>query len=242
MSVASGSVASDDKVLHLKCALVVKGAFDAALVPAFEASSGYMLDIDWAPTTAIMAKLAEGAAADALLVVADSVDELIAQGRVDAGTKRVVLRSRIGVAVAKGAPHPDISDLDAFKRAMTAARSVCYSRGGQSGVHFAPMLQRIGIADAVNSKATIIPAGFTAEKLATGEADIAIQQLSELAVVPGIEIVGPLPDAVQKVTTFAAAVMTGSAHPEAALRFVEFLTTDAARAAYKATRLDPAHD
>ena len=241
MSVASGSVASGGKVLHLQCALVVKGAFDAFLVPAFEASSGYTLDIDWAPTTVIMAKLAEGAA-DALLAVADSVDELVAQGRVDAGTKRVVLRSRIGVAVAKGVPHPDISDVDAFKRAMTAARSVCYSRGGQSGVHFAPMLQRIGIADAVNSKATIIPAGFTAEKLVTGEADIAIQQLSELAVVPGIEIVGPLPGAVQKVTTFAAAVMTGSAHPEAASQFVEFLTTDAAFAAYEATRLDPARD
>ena len=125
---------------------------------------------------------------------------------------------------------------------MTGARSVCYSRGGQSGVHFAPMLQRIGIADAVNAKATIIPAGFTAEKLVTGEADIAIQQLSELSVVPGIEIVGPLPDAVQKVTTFAAAVMTGSAHHDVARRFVESLVTDTAFAAYEATMLDPARD
>jgi molybdate transport system substrate-binding protein len=234
------SMASASKTLHLKCALVVKGAFDASLVPAFEARSGYKLDIDWAPTTVIMAKLAEGAAADALLAVAASVDELIGQGKVDAGTKRIVLSSRIGVAVAKGAPHPDISSLDAFKRAMIDARSVCYSRGGQSGVHFAPMLQRIGIADAVNAKATIIPAGFTAERLVTGEADIAIQQLSELAVVPGVEIVGPLPDAVQKVTIFAAAVMTGSAHRDAAEQFVASLTTEAAFAAYEATRLDPA--
>lgn len=231
-----------EKTLHLKCALVVKGAFDASLVPAFEASTGYKLDIDWAPTTVIMSKLADGATADAVLIVADSVDELIAQGKVEADTKQVVLRSRIGVAVAAGAPHPDISTLDAFKRAMTGARSVCYSRGGQSGVHFAPMLQRIGIADAVNAKATIIPAGFTAEKLVSGEADIAIQQLSELGVVSGIEIVGPLPDAVQKVTTFAAAVMTGSAHREVAARFVASLVTDAAFAAYEASRLDPARD
>ncbi len=236
------STAPGGKTLHLKCALVVKGAFDATLAPAFEASSGYRLDIDWAPTTVIMAKLADGAVADAVLIVADSVDELIGQGKVEAATKRTVLRSRIGVAVAGGAPHPDISTLDAFKRAMTGARSVCYSRGGQSGVHFAPMLQRIGIADAVNAKATIIPAGFTAEKLVSGEADIAIQQLSELAVVPGIEIVGPLPDAVQKVTTFAAAVMTGSAHRDAAERFVASLVTDAAFAAYDASRLDPARD
>ena len=234
------SMAAGETTLHLKCALVVKGAFDAALVPGFEARSGCKLDIDWAPTTVIMAKLAEGATADMLLLVAESVDELVGQGKVDAGTKRIVLRSRIGVAVAKGAPHPDISDLEAFKRAMTGARSVCYSRAGQSGVHFAPLLERIGIADVVNAKATIIPAGFTAERLVTGEADIAIQQLSELAVVPGIEIVGPLPDAAQKVTTFAAAVMAGSAHRDLAEQFVASLITEAAFAAYDAAGLDPA--
>ena len=233
---------ASEKILQLKCALVVKGAFDALLVPEFEAKTGYKLEIDWAPTTVIMAKLAEGAVADVLLLVSDSMDELIGQGKVAAATKRVVLRSRVGVAVAKGAPHPDISDIEAFKRAMTGARSVAYSRGGQSGVHFAPLLQRLGIADAVNAKATIIPAGFTAERLVTGEADIAIQQLSELAVVPGIEIVGPLPEGAQKVTTFAAAVMAGSAHAEAAERFVASLTTEAAFAAYDATRLDPARD
>lgn len=234
------SMAPSATTLHLKCALVVKGAFDASLVPQFEARSGCKLDIDWAPTTVIMAKLAEGASADVLLLVAESMDELIGQGKVDGGTKRIILRSRIGVAVARGAPHPDIASLEAFKRAMTGARSVCYSRAGQSGVHFAPLLERLGIAEAVNARAKIIPAGFTAEKLVTGEADIAIQQLSELAVVPGIEIVGPLPDGAQKVTTFAAAVMTGSAHRDLAEQFVASLTTEAAFAAYDAAGLDPA--
>lgn len=234
------SMAPSATTLHLKCALVVKGAFDASLVPQFEARSDCKLDIDWAPTTVIMAKLAEGASADVLLLVAESMDELIGQGKVDGGTKRIILRSRIGVAVARGAPHPDIASLEAFKRAMTGARSVCYSRAGQSGVHFAPLLERLGIAEAVNARAKIIPAGFTAEKLVTGEADIAIQQLSELAVVPGIEIVGPLPDGAQKVTTFAAAVMTGSAHRDLAEQFVASLTTEAAFAAYDAAGLDPA--
>ena len=229
-------------VLVLKCALVAKGAFDASVVPAFEAESGFKLHIDWAPTTVIMSKIAGGDAADAVLIVADSVDELAAQGKVDASTKRIVLRSRIGVAVAKGAAHPDISTIEAFKRAMTSARAVCYSRGGQSGVHFAPMIERIGIAAVVNAKAIIIPSGFTAEKLVTGEADIAIQQLSELAVVPGIEIVGPLPDEVQKVTTFAAAVMTGSQHAAVAARFIAHITSEAAFAAYDATRLEPVRD
>jgi molybdate transport system substrate-binding protein len=232
-------MSAGDKVLHLKCALVVKGAFDAVLVPEFEARSGYTLDIDWAPTTVIITKLAAGATADALLLVADVMDELIDQGKVDGSTKRLVLQSRIGVAVAKGAPHPDISDVEPFRRAMTGGRSVCYSRSGQSGVYFAPLLGRLGIAETVNAKATIIAAGFTAEKLVTGEADIAIQQLSELSAVPGVEIVGPLPDAVQKVTTFAAAVMAGSAHAEVAEQFVASLTTPDAFATYEATRLDP---
>lgn len=231
-----------DKILRLKCALVVKGAFDALLVPAFEAQSGYTLEIDWAPTTVIMTKLEAGDTADAVLLVAESLDALISRGQVDGATKRMVLRSRLGVAVAKGAPHPDISDIESFKRAMTGARSVAYSRGGQSGLHFAPLLERLGIAQAVNAKATIIPAGFTAEKLVSGEADIAIQQLSELAVVSGIEIVGPLPDAAQKVTTFAAGVMTGSAHEAVAAQFVASLVTPAAFAAYDAAWLDPVRD
>lgn len=226
-------------VIHLKCALVVKGAFDRVVIPAWERLSGVRTRIDWAPTTVIQAALAAGETADMVLIVDSAVDELIAQRKAEADTRHVILSSRIGVAVRQGAPHPDISTLDTFKRAMIGARSVCYSRGGQSGVHFAPMLDRIGIAAAVNARATIIPAGFTAEMLVSGEADIAIQQLSELAVVPGIEIVGPLPDAVQKVTTFAVAVLAGSPHRAAAERFAAFLMSDTAVDAYRAAGLDP---
>lgn len=228
-----------DTVIHLKCALVVKGAFDAVVVPAFERSSGVRLTIDWAPTTVIQAAIASGETADMVLIVDSAVDEMVAQHKAEADTKRVILSSRIGVAVKQGAAHPDISTVEKFKQAMIDARSVCYSRGGQSGVHFAPMLERIGIAEAVNSRSTIIPAGFTAEKLVSGEADIAIQQLSELAVVPGTEIVGPLPDEVQKVTTFAVAMLTGSPHRAAVERFAAFLLTDTALDAYLAAGLDP---
>ena len=228
------------RTLRLKCGLAVKGAFEAVVVPDFETETGYRLDIDWAPTTVIMKKLADGDQADALLIAVDSIDDLIARGKAVPGTRVVALHSRLGVAVKRGAPHPDISTLDAFKLAMTGARSVVYSRSGQSGAWFASVIERIGIADAVNARATIIPAGFTAEKLISGEADIAIQQLSELLTVEGAEIVGPLPDEVQKVTTFAAAVMTGSSEQATAARFVQALTRPSAVAAYRASGLDPA--
>jgi len=102
-----------------------------------------------------------------------------------------------------------------------AARSVAYSRTGASGIYFAGLLPRLGLAEAVNAKATIIPQGFTAEKLVSGEADIAVQQISELMVVPGIEVVGPLPDPVQEMTTFAAAILRGATDRDGAAHHPE---------------------
>ena len=227
------------ETIHFKSALVVKGAFDSVVSSAFERMSGLRLNIDWAPTTIIQASLASGETADIVLVVEDAVDELIAQNKAEASSKRLVLRSRIGVAVKRGAPHPDISTLETFKQAMIGARSVCYTRSGQSGQYFAPMLERIGIAAAVNSRSLVIPAGFTAEMLISGQADIAIQQLSELAAVPGVEIVGPLPDAVQKVTTFAVVILTGSPRRVAAEQLAAFLVSDTALDAYAAAGLEP---
>lgn len=225
------------QTLRLKCALVVKGAFDSAVVPGFEAS-GTTVAIDWAPTTVIMTKLEAGETADAVVIIDEAMDRLIAAGRADGSTRVEVVDSRIGLAVRAGAAHPAIGTVEELTQALLAARSVCYSRGGASGIWFGPLLGRLGIAEAVNAKATLIPAGFTAEKLVSGEADIAIQQVSELLVVPGIEVVGALPEAVQKVTSFSAALLHGAANPEGARRFLASLRGEAAVAAYRASGLD----
>lgn len=225
---------------RLKCALVVRGAFDAHVVPAFEAAGGRMA-IHWAPTTVIMKSLAEGETADAVLVLSDAMDRLVAEDRVEPESRVDVVRSRYGIAVKAGAPYPDIATVEALKRTLVEARSVAYSRTGASGIYFAGLLPRLGLADAVNARATIIPQGFTAEKLVSGEADIAVQQISELMVVPGIEVVGPLPDPVQEMTTFAAAILRGAADRDGAVRFLAGLTTPQAAEAYRTSGLEPAY-
>lgn len=227
------------KTVQAMLALVVKGAFDASLIPAFEAEGG-RLDILWGPTTVIQGKLAEGARPDVVLVLSGAMDTLEAEGLILPGSRADVCRSRYGVAVKAGAPHPRIDTLEAFKDTLTGARSVAYSRSGASGIYFAGLLPRLGIADAINAKATIIPQGFTATKLVSDEADIAVQQISELMVVPGIEVVGPYPDGAQEETTFCAAILREAKAPDEARRFLSVLTDPGAAEAYRASGLEPA--
>ena len=134
--------------------------------------------------------------------------------------------------VRNGAVKPDVSTVASFKSAMVAARAVAYSKAGASGIYFAQLIERLGIAEAVNARAVIIPMGFTAEKVASGEADIAIQQISELMSIAGIDVAGPFPADIQAVTTFDAAVFTDAVNPEGAAAFLQALTSPAAATAY----------
>jgi len=147
----------------------------------------------------------------------------------------------MGVAVAKGAPKPDISTPEAFRNTLLAAKSVAYSDpagGGASGVVFAKVLKDLGIADAVNAKAKLGRGIPNAEFIVKGESDIAIQQIPELMTTPGIDIVGPFPPALQTVTDFAAAVLATSRNPAAAKALVEFLGSPEALALLKSRGFD----
>ena len=230
------------QTLRVMSSLAVRAAFDASIVPAFEAETGCKVAVDWTPTTMIMQRVAAGERVDVLVAVDGSMDGLVEQNQVDAASRAAIVESRLGLAVRAGAPHPDMSTLESFKRALVEARSVAYSHAGASGIHLETVLEKLGIADAVRSKATVIPAGFTAEKLVTGEADLAVQQVSELMVVPGVEVFGRFPDAVQAVTTFSAAIMREAVNRPAAERFLATLRTKEAADAYRAGGLDPAFD
>ena len=224
---------------HLMCALAVKAPFDRAVLPGFAAGGG-RVEVFWGPTTVIQSKLADGEATDAVLLTAEAVDALIGTGVLDPATRVEVVTSRLGVAVPLGHDRPDLSTEASFRQALLDARSVAFSRTGASGIYFAGLIERMGIAEAVRAKATITPAGFTAEKLLSGEADLAVQQISELMVVDGIDIVGPFPDTLQAAMRFSAAAMAGSPARSAVVAFLATLRGEAARAAFRDCGLDPA--
>jgi len=224
---------------HLMCALAVRAPFDRVVLPGFAASGG-RLEVVWGPTTLIQEKLARGEKTDAVLLTAEAVDALAADGTLDGKTRVEVATSQLGVAVPRGDRRPDLSTEASFRQALLDARSVAFSRGGASGIYFAGLLERMGISEAIRAKATIIPAGFTAEKLVSGEADMAVQQISELMVVGSIDIVGPFPDAVQARMRFSAAATADSLARASVESFLATLRGDEAKAAFRACGLDPA--
>ena len=225
--------------LTLMSALAVRGAFENGILPAFEAETGIKVIPDWTPTTVIMTRLAAGERCDVLVLIVDAMDRLVAQDLVDPASRVELAHSRLGLAVPPGAAHPDISTVESFTKTLLAARSICYSVGGASGIYFQQLITKLGIADVINAKASPIPSGFTAEKLLTGDADLAVQQVSELKVVPAAEIIGKFPEELQQVTSFSAAIMRSTTNPEAAARLIASLTGPQAAIAYRESGVDP---
>jgi len=148
-------------------------------------------------------------------------------------------RSWVGIAVKAGQAHPDISTEAALRRALLGARSVAYSRLGASGILFAKLIERLGIASDINARAVIIPQGFTAGRLITGEADLAIQQISELKQISGIEVVGPIPYELQTPAVFSAGRMAATSGLAEADRLLRFLASPEVAPALRASGLEP---
>jgi molybdate transport system substrate-binding protein len=219
--------------------LAVMGAM-RDLADAYHRETGETVDADFSPTVALLQRLRSGETADLAILTEQGIDDLIAEGIIRPGTRTGVARSFVGLAVKAGAPKPDIATVDAFKAALLATRSVAYSRIGASGLYFAGLLDRLGIAAEVNAKATVLASGFTAEKLVSGEADLAVQQISELMVVPGIDVAGPFPPAVQTVAMFSAGLLTSSNQAETAAGFIRFLASEQAAPVLKRAGLEPA--
>jgi len=175
-----------------------------ALTEKYEAISGARIDADFAPTVRLLERLEAGETADVLILTQEGLAGLVSAGSVVAESCVDLARSYVGVAIKQGHPPPDISTEAALRATLLAARSVAYSRLGASGIFFAQLIAKMGIEAQINARATVVPIGFTAERIVTGEADLAIQQLSELKQVKGIEIVGPLPYHLQTPAVFSA--------------------------------------
>ncbi len=235
--ITSDAVAAEVKVLS-------GGAVKAAVTDLAEAwgrETGHRVTITYATTGASLQKLAAGEPADVVILANEAIDQLASNGTVNAGTKADVARVGIGVAVREGAPKPDISTTEAVKQTMLMAKSVAYmdpTKGGTSGIHFSKVLEQMGIGAAVKPKAVLVDTGFAAERVAKGEAEIVVHQISEILPVKGVTLVGPLPREIQKVTVYAAAVTTKSGVQDAAKAFIAFLTAPAARPKFAAVGLD----
>lgn len=225
--------------LRLVSTLAVMGAM-RDLAALYETGTGHAIDADYAPTVALQRRLRGGEAADVAILTAQGIDDLIREGLIRAGTRTDVAVSLIGIAVKAGAPRPDIASVGAFRAALLAARSVAWSRIGASGIYFAALIRRLGIEAEVIAKAVIVPSGFTAERVASGEAELAVQQISELLVVPGIDVVGPLPAEIQTAATFSAGLLTKSVQSEDAASLLRFLASAQAGPILRRSGLEPA--
>ena len=210
-----------------------------SLSSAFEAASGTQVDADFAPTLALLKRLRAGEAADLVILTREGLDEVIGEGRVIADSAADLARSYVGLAVRTGAPHPDIANEAALRTALLAARSVAYSRLGASGVYFAQLIVRMGIAAEINAKATIVEQGFTAERLVSGEADLAVQQISELKQVEGIEVIGPVPHELQTPAVFSAGRMVDAKQTDAVDRLLRYLASPEVVPVLRQSGLEP---
>jgi molybdate transport system substrate-binding protein len=227
--------------------VMISGGLTAAfntLVPEFERLTGNKVLTAYGPSmgttvNAIPIRLQRGEPADVLIMVGHALGDLVKQGKVIADSHVDLAKSPIGIAVRSGTPKPDIGSADAVRRALLAAKSIAYSDSA-SGVYVSTeMFQRLGIADAMKDKARKIPAEPVAGVVARGDAEIGFQQISEMLPVPGVDIVGPLPPELQKITVFSAGIVTTSEEPDAGRALITFLASPAASAAIIESGMEP---
>jgi molybdate transport system substrate-binding protein len=188
----------------------------------FRTLTGLSFTATYKSTNMILKLIAEGATADMTIITREAIDRLVGDGILVAGSTADLAQSGVGMAVRAGAPKPDISTVAALQRTLLETKSIAFTRLGASGVHFAQVIERLGIADEVRRKAQIGDA-YIGEVVARGEAEMAVQQISELMPVAGIDIVGPLPDEVQKISVFAAGICRAARNPEGAAKLIAHL-------------------
>jgi molybdate transport system substrate-binding protein len=235
-----GSLAMTD--LSVYSSIGVRSAAEE-LFRRFEKQNGGRLAVTWGTAPMLVARIEAGERADVLILSRAAIDALQKQGKIISGSDVTLAGSGVAIAVKAGAPKPDISTAEALKQTLLKAKSIAYSEpsaGGASGVYFAKLLERMGIAESMKPKTKYPPAGgFSAELLLTGEAELAVQQKPELLHVPGIEILGFLPGDLNLVTQFAAAIMTGSKNTETGKVLIENLRSPQAAAVFRSKGLEP---
>ena len=207
----------------------------------FERATGHRLIVSSDLPPAFQRRVSSGESFDIFISGSSPVNEWIKDGRIIAKTRTVVARSGIGVEVRAGAPKPDISSVDAFKRALLDAKSIAYLRVG-SGLYLAGLLERLGLADAIRAKVTRPESDIVSELVAKGEIELGMTVITQILTTPGVDLVGPLPPEIQSYVTFVAGVSSHSKVPDAARQLIEFLRGPEAIAVIKAQGMEPASE
>ena len=210
------------------------------LVPEFEHASVHKINITYAGGSDLFKRILGGMQGDLFIGPEEFSDPLLKAGKLLAGSRSAFARSSTGLAVRAGAPKPDISTPDKLTAVLLAAKGVAYSAGA-SGMHFVKVLERLGITDAIAAKRVAArPGELVGAVVARGDADIAVQQISELLPVPGIQILDSLPAQFQQAIIYGATAFPQSTQREAAQAFLSFLKSGMARAVLRKKGLDPA--
>ena len=230
------TLVSEPRTVTVMSGGAVKTAFTEA-VTGWERASGHKVNATFAPAGELRKKVAAGEVTDVIVIPAENFADLERSGSIVAGTRRDLGAVAMGAAVRAGARVPDISTPEALKKTLTEAKSLTYMdpTRGTSGKHFdEAVLPKLGIRDQVRAKTQFGEGGFIAEKVARGEVEIAFHQMTEMLPVPGVTIVGPLPDALQKTTVYSGAVMKGAKNPKEAQALLDYLASPEGRKVFLA--------
>ena len=222
--------------IRLLSASALHPAIDA-LIPDFEKSTRHKVTVEYGTAGAVADRIQKDQGADVVITSVPMIDRLQAQGKAAADDRVILAKVGGGAVVRKGAAKPNISSVDAFKGSMLAARSIAYpdpAGGGASGVYVAGLLERLGIAAEMKPKTKLSTLETLYASVASGEVEIGFNQVSEILAQPTVELIGPVPSAIQNYTQFMAAIVTGTNQTDAARALVTFLYSPAANTVLKA--------
>ena len=224
--------------------VLTAGAFKSAvvaLVPEYEKASGHKVLVENDTTGAVTKRIDAGETFDVVVTTPAAIDALVTKGKVVAGSLTKLARVGVGVMVKAGAPKPDVSTVDAFKKSVLAAKSVSYidpASGGSSGIYVAKLLEWLGIADQVKPKEKLKQGGYVADLISSGEAELGIHQISEIVPASGVTLVGPLPKEIQNYTVYAAGIGATTSQADAARALIAVLSDPSAQALFKSKGMD----
>jgi len=232
-------------VLASEVHLLTTGAFKqvaTALIPQYEAQSGNKVVVENDTAGGIIRRIETGEPFDLVVLTSQAVGDLVTEGKLVSDSSTDLAKVGIGVAVKAGAAHPNFGDPDAFKQMLLKAKSIAYidpRAGGSSGIYLAGLIDRMGLTRKLRRKTVLVNGGLVADKVASGEAEIGLQQISELSAAKGVEMLGPLPRAIQSYTIYGAGINVKAAEPVAAKALLDVFAGPAAAAVLQAKGMQP---